>query len=213
MLHALFFYKCFSCFPIWLNHRNGSQNLTYLSTYLPTPKIYKAISRVRETGSKQSSSPSHSRRDTLITDRGFKGEEREKFPTGKGRGNAQRSPGWVASKPLIVVKGHIQDPELYGSTSVQPDRLECCINATVSRDQSWGSVLMLRGRRRRRRRGLGKTWHHLLDMHRPLWEFCHSTLLHTSFPCLDSHQSYDSENTGRWTIMYFWGISVIGFVN
>lgn len=47
---------------------------------------------------------------------GFKGEERNKFPTGKEK-----------------VKGCQAE---YGSTSVQPDRLECYINKTVSRGQS-----------------------------------------------------------------------------
>lgn len=39
MLHALFSYNS----PIWLNHRSGSQNRTYLSTYLPTPQNFKSL--------------------------------------------------------------------------------------------------------------------------------------------------------------------------
>lgn len=43
---------------------NASHNLTYLPAYLSTPTI-KNSSNVRETGSKQDSSPSHSGRNTL----------------------------------------------------------------------------------------------------------------------------------------------------
>lgn len=54
-----------------------------LPVYLPAhaqhlKKLH--ISSVRETGSKQSSSPSHSRRDTLIADMGrIKGEDCQRF--------------------------------------------------------------------------------------------------------------------------------------
>lgn len=154
---------------------NASHNLTYLPAYLSTPTI-KNSSDVRETGSKQDSSPSHSGRKT----HNVKGNVNVSKRRGKGKGSkAGQLPAFDC-----VWGAHTGVREL----NTCPHRLYCCFNST--RHQSWGRGVDAE------REGYveSSTWHA-----QSIMGVYHSAWLHTSFPCLDSHQSYDSENTGRCT--------------
>lgn len=106
-MHFFIFFLQFLCyfpsvgFPITIVCRN----LTYLPTYLPTPNIKKQKTldnfRTRETGSKQSSSPSHSRRDTLIADRGaIKWEGCKMLKGHQAQWRPTFDQGWGTRRPL-----------------------------------------------------------------------------------------------------------------
>lgn len=148
-------------------------------------------SSITERGNKHSSSPSHSRRDTL-------NEEL------KGR-TINASGRWGRGKHSKVNRLRASNFSWEDMNLKDPLSDRFCIYAAVSWKQSWGSVLMLRGKGH----VVSSTGHA-----QSIIGVSHSTLLHTSFPCLDSHQSYDNKNTRKCTKQnVFWGISLKGFLN
>lgn len=100
-------------------------------------------------------------------------------------GQAAPPPTFDVGHMTLKAPGRTRCParQHYRSVSMQP-----CQGTNPE-----GRLLMLGGRRVTGRRVTGREGgHHLSNMHRALWEFCHS--LHTSFPCLDNHMTVRTEH-------------------
>lgn len=179
MPHALVHLFLKGYFSICLNHQYGSHNLTYLATYLPLPEFKKHdSSNVRETGTIQCSSPSHSRR--YFHDR-LKGRAMEVV-------NTQMQ---TSFQPLTAVKGHIRRPESFTSDSVFGHTGCNALVMQMCQGTSSGKCADAEGEQ--------DMWHHLLYMHSALWVFFIQLDYIPLFPAGIVTNHMTVKNTGKCT--------------